>query len=129
MFGKKKKTHRVLIVEDDALLLKVLVEVFISENFDVAVVENGTEVLDVAKSSNPEIILLDLILPGIDGFEVLKRLKEDEKTKQIPVVALSNLSDVADVKSIKALGAVEYFIKSNTEMKKIVQFVKSQLKI
>jgi two-component system OmpR family response regulator/two-component system response regulator RstA len=75
MFGKKKKpAKKVLIVEDDSLLAKILSESFLKEKFQVAVVDNGLQVEETAKSFLPDIILLDLIIPGIDGFAVLKKL-------------------------------------------------------
>jgi DNA-binding response OmpR family regulator len=131
MFGRKKKniTKKILIVEDDSLLAKVMSTTFLAENFEVVTVENGLEVLDAAKKFVPDIIMLDLIIPGIDGFAVLKQLKEDNATKDIPVAIMSNLGSVGDVKSTKALGADEYFIKANTEIEKIVKYVKAKLKI
>lgn len=128
MFGKKKTSRKVLLVEDDALLARVLGEKLSTSDFDVEVVGNGLEALDAAKKFNPHFILLDLILPGLDGFEVLKQLKSDEAVKNIPVAALSNLGAPADIKSVKALGAEEYFIKANTEMKHIVDFITTALK-
>lgn len=131
-FGNKKTAvvvKKVLIVEDDYLLAKVLSESFLNEKFKVATIDDGTKVLETAKEFSPDIILLDLILPGIDGFAVLKQLKDDIKTKNIAVLVLSNLSDVGDVKSVKALGADDYFIKSNTEMKEIIDYVKNKLKV
>lgn len=126
---QKKAPKRVLIVEDDALLLRVLSEAFTNENFEVTTVEDGLKVAEGVKNFSPDIILLDLIIPGIDGFEVLKRLKADAGTKKIPVVILSNLEQVGDVKSGKALGADEYFIKANIEMSELVKYVKIRLGI
>lgn len=116
-------------MEDDALLSKVLSETFLKENFEVAVVDNGLKVEDALQKFFPDIILLDLIIPGIDGFAVLKNLKADSKTKDIPVVVISNLGEVGDIKSTKALGAEEYFIKANTEMSKIVKYVQKRLNV
>ncbi|OGL95341.1 hypothetical protein A2348_01410 [Candidatus Uhrbacteria bacterium RIFOXYB12_FULL_58_10] len=127
MFGKKSIKKRVLVVEDDALLAKILVEKHEREGFLVSVVENGLEVADTVKSFSPNLIILDLIIPGIDGFAVLKQLKANTATEKIPVVILSNLGDEGDIRSGKALGAEEYFIKSNVEVKKIVDFVKKRL--
>lgn len=126
---KKKPVKKVMIVEDDALLAKALAESFITEKFEVTIVGNGLEVPDAIKKFFPDIILLDLILPGIDGFSVLRQLKEESKTKNIPVAILSNLGEAGDVKSTKALGADEYFIKANTEIAKIIKYVKDKLKI
>ncbi|OGH76786.1 MAG: hypothetical protein A2469_02330 [Candidatus Magasanikbacteria bacterium RIFOXYC2_FULL_40_16] len=125
----KKNNKKVLIVEDDSLLSRVLSEGFLAEKFKVMVIANGLEVANKVKSFLPDIILLDLIIPGIDGFAVLKGLKEDEKTKNIPVAVISNLGDVGDVKSVKALEADKYFIKANTEMGEIIKYVKDKLKV
>jgi DNA-binding response OmpR family regulator len=130
MFGRKKATNKkVLIVEDDSLLAKVVSETFSQEKFEVATVGNGLEVMSAARKFSPDLILLDLIIPGIDGFAVLKELKEDDKTKNIPVVIMSNLGTPGDVKSTKALGADQYFIKANTEVEKIIDYVKDKLKV
>lgn len=130
MFGRKKIiSKKILIVEDDSLLAKVVSTSFLAEKFQVVTIENGLEVLDAAKKFSPDIILLDLIIPGIDGFAVLKELKEDDATKDIPVAIMSNLGTIGDIKSTKALGADEYFIKANTEIEKIVSYVKTKLKI
>lgn len=128
-FGSKKNTKKVLVVEDDSLLSKILSEALRREKFKVAAVDNGLHVQETAELFSPDIILLDLIIPGLDGFAVLKGLKAGEKTKKIPVAVLSNLGDAGDVKSTMALGADRYFIKSNTEMEKIVQYIKKTLKI
>ncbi|MEK7625044.1 MAG: response regulator [Patescibacteria group bacterium] len=123
LFSRKEK-KRVLIVEDDALLAKVLVEKFLSSGFDVLNVMNGLEVLKETEQYEPAVILLDLILPGLDGFGVLKLLKGNNTTKEIPVVIMSNLGEESDVRSARALGAVDYFIKANMSMEKLVNFVK-----
>lgn len=120
---------KVLIVEDDSLLAKVFLASFLAEKFQVIIVDNGLKVAEAVRSFSPDIILLDLIIPGIDGFEVLKQLKSDLKTKNIPVAVISNLSSIGDIKAVKALGADEYFIKSNTEVDKIIKYVKNKLKI
>jgi len=130
MFGRKKTNpKKILIVEDDSLLLKVLSAAFLAEKFEVMTVENGLEATEMVEKFSPDIILLDLIIPGIDGFAVLKQLKENSDTKKIPVAVISNLGTPGDIKSTKALGADEYFIKANTEIEKIVSYVKSKLKV
>ncbi len=125
--GKKDKKKKILSIEDDALLAKVLIEGLTLEGFDVLNIDDGLKALDEAKKYKPDMILLDLILPGIDGFEVLKRLKADSETKDIPVIVVSNLGGVADVKSVKALGAEEYFIKANSEMEEIFKIIKKRI--
>lgn len=128
MFGikKKKAGKKVLIVEDDFLLARIMSERFLAEKIEVVVVGNGLKVREVARSFLPDIILLDLIIPGIDGFAVLKQLRSDKKTKNISVAVISNLDDIGDIKSTKALGVDEYFIKSNTDLEKIIDYVKNK---
>ena len=128
MFNKKKERIKILVVEDDALLARVLGESLSSADFEVEIVANGLEALDAAKKFGQRFIILDLILPGLHGFGVLQQFKSDEIVKDVPVAVLSNLNSPADVKSVKALGAENYFIKANTEMKQIIQFVKAHLK-
>lgn len=129
MFGinkKNKKAKKILIVEDDAMLARVLTKSVKAEKMDALNITNGLDALEAAKTYKPNVILLDLILPGLDGFEVLKQLKADSETKGIPVFVISNLDDLSDVKSAKALGAEEYFIKANIELKKIINATKER---
>lgn len=127
MFGLgEKKSKKVMLVEDDALLAQVLATALKNEDFEVVIVSDGLEALDTAGKIHPSLILLDLILPGMDGFAVLKELKEDSKTSDIPVVIISNLDSVSDIKSTKVLGADKYFLKADSNLDEIVKFVKSK---
>jgi len=123
----KKETYSVLLVEDDALLNRMLANEFTHQNFHVVSVENGLDVLLAVEKRKPDLILLDLVLPGIDGFEILKQLKGDKKTQEIPVIVLSNLEIESDVKSAKILGAEQYFIKANSSVEEIVSAVQKRL--
>lgn len=130
IFARKKSSNarkKILSIEDDALLAKVLLEGLTLEGYEALNVNDGMNALDETKKYKPDMILLDLILPGIDGFEVLKQLKADAETKNIPVIVVSNLGTVADVKSVKALGAEEYFIKANSEMQEIFNTIKKRI--
>lgn len=128
MFGLKKKGNEtILLVEDDALLLEVLKIQIESEGFQVKTAMNGLEVLELAKKYVPNLILLDLIIPGIDGFAVLRELKADPKLAKIPVVVLSNLDNESDIKSTIALGAVEHVIKANVKVQEIIKVIKRNI--
>jgi len=127
MAKKNTSAKRIVIVEDDALLLTVISDAFAREGYEIATVVNGLKVEETVSKFSPDCILLDLIIPGIDGFAVLKALKSKPETEKIPVVILSNLGDEGDIRSGKALGADEYFIKANIEMKKIVAYVKKRI--
>lgn len=126
MFGikKREKFKKVLLVEDDALLAGILMNSLSSEKFEAVNIKDGLQALEAAKKFQPDVVLLDLILPGLDGFEVLRQLKSENKLKKIPVFIISNLDSISDVKSAKALGAEDYFIKANTDIEKIIKVIK-----
>lgn len=118
---------KILIVEDEQVLSKVLAEKFKKQKYDVQVAANGNDVIDMAKSFVPEMILLDLLLPGKHGLEVLKELKADAELEDIPVIILSNLDNDEDIKKGLALGAVDYFVKSQHPINEVVEKVETFL--
>jgi len=125
--GRKKKNPCILVVEDDALLARLLGDILSKEQMSPEIVSNGLKAMETALKVHPKVILLDLVLPGLDGFTILKHLKADKLTKHIPVAIITNLNEPADAKSVKVLGAEEYFIKANTRLEEIVDYVKSKL--
>lgn len=116
---------RVLIVEDDPLLSSLLAEKLHGEKFDLRSARTGEEALEIAKRDKPDMILLDLLLPGIDGFEVLRRLKEDPDTKNSVVIILSNLGQESDVSRGKELGAEKYIVKVSLTLSEVVDLVRN----
>jgi len=118
---------KALIVEDEEILAKVLEEKLKKANFNVQIAENGEKAISITKSFNPDIILLDFMLPKIDGFEVLKEIKKDNDTKLIPVIAITNLADDDHIKKALQLGVVDYFVKANHPVNEIVEKVKAIL--
>lgn len=120
-----KKT--VLIIEDDAFLAGIYASKFESEGFHVEHGADGEEGLKLAAKADPDIILLDILLPKVDGFEVLKRLKKDVKTKNIPVILLTNLGQKSDVEFGLKLGAADYLIKAHFMPHETVAKVKKVL--
>lgn len=125
----KEPKKKILIVEDDAMLVDLLYKYLKKADFEVEKVLDGLEVLEKAKEFIPDLILLDLILPGLDGFAVLKSLKEDDHLSSIPVVVLSNLDKEEDIKSTIALGAQEHIVKVQAKLDDIVSIVKRNLNI
>ncbi len=123
------KNKKVLLVEDDNGIREMYQMKLEMENCEVIVAEDGKMALDLIEKENPDLILLDLLLPKKDGFEVLKEIKDskDEKTKSIPVIILSNLSNKEDIKETKKLGASDYFVKAKITpdeiMKKVSKFL------
>ncbi|KPJ57575.1 hypothetical protein AMJ49_00435 [Parcubacteria bacterium DG_74_2] len=119
---------KILIVEDDKFLRELIARKLKESDFDVLEAIDGEEGLRKTKEEKPELILLDLILPGIDGFEVLSRIKEDPNTKSIPVIILSNLGQREDVEKGLKIGAVDYLIKAHFTPSEITEKVKNALK-
>ena len=118
---------KILFVEDEPSLQKAISEVLIQEGFEVLSASDGEEGLKATKEEKPDLILLDLILPKKDGFEVLKELKADEKLKDIPVIVLTNLEGVGDVEKALSLGAKTYLVKANYEIEDVLKMVKEHL--
>ncbi len=124
--AEKKQIH-VLLVEDDTFLAHIYKTKFEMEHFKVSVSENGEIGLEDAKKKKPDIILLDILLPKMDGFTVLKHLKKDAALEKIPVVLLSNLGQKDDVEKGLQLGAVDYLIKAHFKPSETVTKVKKIL--
>jgi len=112
--------HTILLVEDDTFLIDILVQKFQSDGYEVIHAGDGEAALEKAHENSPDLIFLDIILPGMNGFEVLKQLKEDEKIKDIPVAFLSNLGQKEDIEKGKRLGAVDFIVKANHSLEEIV---------
>ena len=120
--------QKILFVEDEPSLQKAISEVLVQEGFKILNAIDGEKGLESAKKTKPDLILLDLILPKKDGFEVLKELKADEKTKNIPVIVLTNLEGMGDVEKALELGATTYLVKANYELEDVLKTVKDHLK-
>ena len=116
-------TPKVLVIDDEApirLLCRVNLE---AEHIDVLEAEDGPEGLELAKSEHPDVILLDVMMPGLDGWEVLQRLLEDDKTREIPIVFLTARAELRDRARGLELGGVDYVTKpfNPTELAPLVQ--------
>lgn len=125
--AKTKKTI-MLIVEDDEVLLRALYLVFHEDHYTIATAPDGDTALKMTGRLKPDIILLDLLLPKMNGFDFLKYVKADPALKEIPVVVLSNLGDQENITKAKDLGALDYFVKSGTNLsdlkEKIAKIIK-----
>jgi CheY-like chemotaxis protein len=114
----------VLFIEDDKFLRKLLGKKLAQAGFMVKEVERAEEAFEILKEENVSLILLDLILPGIDGYEFMERLKKEERWKDIPVVVFSNLAREEEEKKVRELGAVEYLLKAEHTPGVIVEKLK-----
>ncbi|MEI7498273.1 MAG: response regulator [Actinomycetota bacterium] len=113
------KLKKIVVMEDDDILLKALNIELLSDSFDVISATNGEIGLLLSKKELPDLILLDLMMPKVNGFEVLASLKKNKKTKHIPVIILSNLGQDEEIKKCLALGALAYYKKSATDLVKL----------
>jgi len=120
----KNKTLNILIVEDDVFLADLYKTKFVLEGFKVNVAYDGEKGLEMASKNLPDIILLDLVLPKLSGFEILKAVKSSNKTKEIPVILLTNLSQKSDVEKGLKLGAADYLIKAHFMPSEVVEKIK-----
>lgn len=114
----------ILLVEDDEMLHTMYTQKFTKEGYEVLSGYNGAEGIQMAEEHQPAIILLDIIMPKMDGFVALKKLKKNEATKDIPVILLTNLGQEEDIRKGKELGAADYFIKANHTPQEVVDKVK-----
>lgn len=115
---------KILIAEDDIFLRKVFEAKMKKVGYDIRIATDGDEVATILKEFTPDLIVLDLILPKKNGFEILKELKESAQWKHIPVIVTTNLSQPEDKERIKALGAVDYLVKSDTPIATMVEKIK-----
>ncbi|PIQ74434.1 MAG: response regulator [Candidatus Portnoybacteria bacterium CG09_land_8_20_14_0_10_44_13] len=118
---------KIIFVEDEPTLQKTLGDVLRKEGYDVKAAFDGVAGLELIKLEKPDLVLLDLILPKMDGFTVLKKMREDEETKDIPVMILTNLEGTFDVERVLELGATTYLVKANYELREVVEKIKKML--
>jgi DNA-binding response OmpR family regulator len=117
--------NKVLLVEDDPMVVRMYQRKLTMGGFDLRVAFNGEEGLAALAKNQPDIVLLDIMMPKMNGFEMLKRVKNDERWKNIPVVMLTNLGDRAeDVEKCKGLGALDYWVKANLHLQDLVERIK-----
>ena len=124
---EKSKPVKILFIEDEPKILELYTLKFQNEGFFVIQAKHGKEGLKLAKKEKPDLILLDIILPKMDGFEVLKKIKLDKSTANIPVVLLTNLGEHRDMQEGRRLGALDYLVKANYTPAEVVKKVEAYL--
>jgi len=122
---EKKK---ILVVEDDRSLQSAIVEMLNQEGYETVSAFDGEEGLAKLSREKPDLVLLDIILPKKDGFELLSQMKSNPETKEIPVLILTNLGEVDKVQKAVALGATAFMIKADYSIKEVLEKVKEALK-
>lgn len=118
---------KILIVEDEEILLTALSEELKQEGFQVVGAKDGVEGVEMVQSEKPDLVLLDLVMPRLDGIGALKQMKENPAIKDIPVVILTNLSDYDKISDALSLGAMDYLVKANYRLEELVNKIKTVL--
>lgn len=118
---------KILVIEDESALQKTLGAVLTKNGYRVIKALDGDIGLQLAQKELPDLIILDIILPKVDGFEVLRELKSKDATKLIPVVVLTNLESMEDIEKALEEGASTYLVKSNYTLEEILQKVQQTL--
>lgn len=115
---------KVLIAEDDSFLASAYVAKFAKVGAELRLAKNGQEALDVLRDFVPDVIVLDLIMPVMDGFSALEKIKKDERLRDIPVLVASNLEQQEDRVKAEKIGAAGYIVKSNMSISDLVELVR-----
>ncbi|MBI4779352.1 response regulator [Candidatus Falkowbacteria bacterium] len=123
----EKKQAKILLIEDEEAIINMYKLRFNKEGFEIEVAKNGAWGLKLAKQKKFDIILLDMIMPAMNGYEAIKILKSDENTKNVPIVILSNSAQDGDIEEAKKLGAAAYLLKAMITPAKLVKEVEKIL--
>jgi len=126
---QEEKKYTILIVDDDPLIIRMYEYRLTHDGYNVILASNNEGALDKARKESPDLILLDLMMPGVNGVETLKVLKKEEGTKSIPVIILTNLGDdPAYIDLTKQIGADNFIIKAETSLTVLAEIVSKILK-
>ena len=115
---------KILIIEDDPLMQRMYQKAFAFDGYEVLVASDGVEGLETIRTEKPTLVLLDVMMPKMNGLEVLEKVKADPEIKNTPIIMLTNLAGSADAEKALSQGAVKYIIKSEQEPKAVVAMVK-----
>jgi len=118
---------KILIIEDEELLLNLLQKKFQELNYNVSVAKDGLAGLEAIKENEPDLILLDIVMPKMGGFELLEKMSQDSAIKNIPVIIISNSGQPVEIEKAKALGVNDWLIKTEFDPQEVVDKVIKQI--
>jgi len=118
---------KILIIEDEELLYNLLSKKLITGGYDVSISEDGQKGLDSMKKDIPDLVLLDIIMPNKNGFEVMEEMQKDERLKNIPIIIISNSGQPVEIDKAKNLGAKDWLVKTDFEPLEVIKKVKKQI--
>lgn len=119
---------KILLVEDEEILINILNKKLVKEGYDVSTARNGQEGLDMMRKEKPDLILLDVVMPKMGGFEVMEEMNKDEKLKKISVIIVSNSGQPVELDRAKRLGAKDWLIKTDFDPQEVIEKVKNNFK-
>ena len=118
---------KILIIEDEEVLLGLLQERLVQEGYQVDIAKDGREGLEKIRKFKPDLILLDIIMPKMGGFEVMEEVNKDEELKTIPIIIVSNSGQPVELERAKKLGVRDWLIKTDFDPQEVIDKVKKQL--
>ncbi|HBO16549.1 MAG: Two-component response regulator PhoP [Candidatus Moranbacteria bacterium GW2011_GWE2_35_2-] len=124
-----EKKKKIVIIEDEVILRETLQDFLEKEDFDVDSAADGEAGVEMVMRKNPDLVLLDIILPKKNGYEVITELRENQTTKDVPIILLTNLGSIRDIEKALALGATTYLVKADYQLKEIVEKIKGVLEM
>jgi len=119
------KKPKVLVVEDDIFMQELLGNELRSAGIEVDVATNGSEALPKFRQFAPDLVLLDILLPDVNGFDVLRQIRREPNGMEVKAIFLSNLGETKDMEEAKRIGAIDYFVKANFSLSEIVEKIKA----
>ncbi len=122
-----EKKKKIVIIEDEVILRETLQDFLEKEDFEVYSAADGEAGIETVMRKNPDLVLLDIILPKKNGYEVITELRENQTTKDVPIILLTNLGSIRDIEKALALGATTYLVKADYQLKEIVEKIKGVL--
>ena len=125
--NNEKNQAKILIAESDQFIQRAVREAVESAGFQTIAAKNGNEALEKMRSEQPDLVLLDLMMPEKNGFEILEEVSMGENAGEIPILIFSNLSQESDIQKAKDLGAADYLVKTDISMKEIVEKIREYL--
>lgn len=121
----QENAKKILLIDDDPLIVRMYERKLVQEGFEILLAPNGEEGLRVLENETPNLILLDILMPKADGWVTLKKIKENPRTQDIPVIVLTTVDDRdKNVQKVKEAGAEEYLVKSKTDLRALVESVR-----
>jgi len=118
---------KILIIEDEEIILNLLQKKLSQEGYEISVAKDGQEGLRLMKEVKPDLILLDIVMPKIGGFEVMEEMQKEDELKSIPVIVVSNSGQPVEIDKAQALGAKDWLIKTEFDPKEVIEKVVKQI--